>query len=227
MGFSIDVTSDDGYIVLGTAFYPVGGGAWLMKLDGNGNIKWKRLFGGFGVSGESVQQTSDGGYVIATDGMSVIKTDSRGKIEWTYTPSRECWTWGDRVIQETSDGGFVVVGTTYNETTAALVYLIKLDRNGEEEWSRLYGGLIGGNGHSVYPTSDGGFVIAGRYLAGEDGSEGRSVWLIKVDENGNIEWSKNFGKTLSENSFCVQQTSDGGYHRRWNRERHTWCWLAY
>ncbi|HDM67270.1 MAG TPA: hypothetical protein ENG62_02655, partial [Thermoplasmatales archaeon] len=126
MGFSVDTTSDGGYIVVGTAYYPIDGGIWLMKLDSYGGVEWKKVFGGYGVTGRYVEVTSDGGYVIATEDMSVIKTDSRGNIEWIYTPSIEGWTWGDRLVQETDDG-FVVVGTTHNESGFVAAWLVKID----------------------------------------------------------------------------------------------------
>ena len=213
IGFSVDITSDGGYIVLGTAYYSRNGGVWLMKLDGYGNVEWKKIFGGCGAAGESVQQTSDGGYVIATDGMSVIKTDSRGKIEWTYTPSRECWTWGDRVIQETSDGGYVIVGTLeYEDSVNCDVYLIKLDSNGNMVWNKTFGGKRRDFGDSIYPTSDGGFIITGgTYSFSPIPDLYTSLWLIKIDDEGNELWNKTFGSGFSLTGYSVQQTSDGGY----------------
>ncbi len=211
MGFSVDTTSDGGYIVVGTAYYSRNGGVWLMKLDSYGNVEWKKIFGGYGVTGMGVKATSDGGYVVATDGMSVIKTDDRGNIEWTYIPSRDCWTWGDRVIQETSDGGFVIVGTLeYEDSSNCDVYLIRLNSMGVEVWNKTFGGGHRDFGDSIYPTSDGGFIITGGTYSFSPSE--MSLWIIKTDSNGNEIWNKTFGDDSSTRGFSIQQTSgDGGY----------------
>jgi len=212
VGFSVDTTSDGGYIVVGTAYYSRNGGVWLMKLDCYGNVEWRRIFGGFGVTGMYVEQTSDGGYVIATADMRVIKTDSRGNIEWSYIPSVECWCWGDRLVQETSDGGFIVVGTLeYEDSVDCDVYLVKLDSSGNMVWNKIFGGLDRDVGGSVYPTSDGGFIIAGgTYSFSSNPGYDMSLWVIKTDGCGNMIWNRTYGEGSSR-GFSLQVASGGGY----------------
>ena len=65
---SIQQTSDGGYIVAGeTMSFGAGGSdAWVLKLDGNGNVQWQKTYGGTGNDyANSIQQTSDGGYIVA------------------------------------------------------------------------------------------------------------------------------------------------------------------
>ena len=64
-GYSIQQTTDNGYIIVGTS---------LIKTDSNGNIEWINE----NIGGRSCQQTSDGGYIITGGGISLIKTDEYG-----------------------------------------------------------------------------------------------------------------------------------------------------
>ena len=111
--------------------------------------------------------------------------------------------WGN-AIQQTIDGGFIVTG--YSEISNNRdVSLIKIDINGIEEWSGLYGGFELDYGNSVDQTADGGYIIAGRYTYNMPNSE---IYLIKTDANGVEQWNQTFTDGVG---FSVQQTIDGGY----------------
>jgi hypothetical protein len=60
----------------------------------------------------SVQQTSDGGYIVAGEiggDVLLIKTDANGNIIWTKTYGGTGWDEASS-IQQTSDGGYIVAG---------------------------------------------------------------------------------------------------------------------
>lgn len=124
-GYSVQQTSDGGYIVVGETWYP-GTPAWeidvyLIKTDANGDTLWTRLYDRIERTdvGRSVQQTADGGYIVAgytslisvNYDMYLIKTDSNGDTLWTQTyggPERdEAWD-----VQQTEDGGYIITGRT-------------------------------------------------------------------------------------------------------------------
>jgi hypothetical protein len=129
--------------------------------------------------------------------------------EWSQTFGGSDYEWGNSVA-ETSDGGYIIAGTTYSYGAGnGDVWLIKTDANGDEEWSRTFGGSAVEYGESVAQTSDGGYIVTGSTQSYAVGSA--DVWLIKTDADGNQEWNQTFGGLNEEHAYSVAQTSDGGY----------------
>jgi hypothetical protein len=218
-GYSVQQTSDGGYIIVGWTLGAGGADVYLIKVDANGNMQWSRTFGGAGLDGGfSVQQTSDGGYIIVggttsygAGGLDVylIKVDANGNMQWNKTFGGARDDLG-RSVQQTRDGGYIIVGYTTSYGYGVFdVYLIKVDANGNMQWSKTFGGSGDDEGYSVQQTSDGGYIIVGYTTS--YGAGGLDVYLIKVDANGNMQWSKTFGGSARDEGYSVQQTSDGGY----------------
>jgi len=192
-GYSVQQTIDGGYIIVGST-YSFGAGSadvYLIKTDPKGNTKWTKTFGGTNDDrGHSVQQTSDGGYIIVgytsfEQGdyydVYLIKTDQYGNTNWTKTFGGT----GDDMgysVQQTSDSGYIVVGTTSSFNDEANVFLTKVGTYGEIIWTKTFGGTGIDEGHSVQQTSDGGYIIAGSTTS--FGAGGPDVYLIKVDPEG-------------------------------------------
>ncbi len=221
---SIQQTSDDGYILAGgTESYGAGYvNAWLIKTDTNGNQQWNKTFGGTNIDdGDealSVRQTLDGGYILAgvnysegagNDDAWLIKTDINGNELWSTKLGGTDYDEAQSV-QQTLDGGYILAGYTYSYGTFDTdAWLIKTDTNGNQQWSKTFGGTGNDEALSVQQTLDGGYILAG----GTDsyGAGAFDAWLIKTDTNGNQQWNKTFGGTDNDEAWSVQQSSDDGY----------------
>ncbi len=118
----------------------------------------------------SIQQTSDGGYIVAgyTESFGagdfdawVIKLDAKGNVQWqkTYGGKDDDEAYS---IQQTSDGGYIVAGYTYPLCASDWdAWVIKLDARGNVQWQKTYGGKDDDEAYSIQQTSDGGYIVAG------------------------------------------------------------------
>ncbi|MCL0059230.1 hypothetical protein M1O20_01760 [Dehalococcoidia bacterium] len=189
-GWSVRETLDGGFIITGTLYRggPRYGDLWLIRTDEHGDKEWCRTFDrGGGETGHSVQQTRDGGFIIAAQvyppfiGRSdlwLIKTDQEGNKEW----SRSFGGGGSEglpSVQQTRDGGFIIVASTESFGAGKSdLWLIKTDQEGDKEWSRTFGGREREGGSSVQQTACGGFIIAG--TTNSFGAGKSDFWLIKL-----------------------------------------------
>jgi hypothetical protein len=208
---------DGGYIFLGINTIEEKP-AVLVKTDVNGNLQWRKKFGGIhDYSVGLVQNTSDGGYILA--GMKVsdvilIKTDSNGSEQWSKTFGVDGVITPSSVL-ETPDGGYILTGDILwdehdNIRRMDNVLLLKTDSNGIEEWNRTFGGSDYSRIYSVHNTLDGGYILAGQTVV-RYGTGSEDAWLLKTDANGNEQWNKTFGLDGFDSVYSVVQTSDGGY----------------
>lgn len=223
VGHAVQQTSDGGYIIAGysRSYGSMSGrNVWLIKADTSGNEEWNNAFGGNDdEEAYSVQQTADGGYIIAgytksfgggLNDVILIKTDSSGNSEWIKTFGGAQDDEG-YCVRQTSDGGYIVAGVTSSYGAGSRdVWLIKTDHSGDQEWARTFGGFSSDGAWSAQQTSDGGYIITGWTYSNGPGILG-NAWVIKTDTSGIEEWNQVFGGDDVDRGYSVQQTTDGGY----------------
>jgi len=226
------VTSNDGNVTGNHGIDDV----WVIKLDSLGNLLWQKCFGGSnGDYASSIQQTADGGYIVAGMTQSndgdvsgnhggqdswIFKIDSLGNIIW-----QKCLGGTNNeqagLIQQTTNGGYIMTGVT-NSNDGNITgnhgsgdsWVVKLDPLGNIIWQKCFGGSLNDATNSIQQLNDGGYIIAGNTSSNDgnvSGNHGGSdSWIFKIDSLGNIIWQKCFGGTNDE-STSAQQTADDGF----------------
>jgi uncharacterized delta-60 repeat protein len=218
---SVQQTADGGYIVAGYT-HSFGAGYsdfFLVKTNSQGDTLWTRTYGGSDYDNAySVQQTADGGYIVAgfTDSFGagrsdvyLVKTNSQGDTLWTrtYGGSASDGAWSGR---QTPDGGYIVAGTTYSFGAGNYdLYVVKTNSQGDTLWTRTYGGGSGDEALSVQRTADGGYIVAG--YTESFGAGLYDFYLVKTDSLGDTLWTRTYGGSSWEYAYSVQQTTDSGY----------------
>lgn len=245
---SVKQTTDGGFVVAGYSSSNNGditgnhGSAtdyWILKLDSSGNLQWQKALGGS--SNErafEIQQTSDGGYVIAGDTNSsnsgdvssvglgardlwIIKLGDTGNIIWDkrFGGSAEDYAYS---VAQTSEGGYIVSGTTTSNNGNIIFnngqgdfWILKLDSSGNLQWQKALGSVTYDQSYSVRQTQDGNYVATG-YLSSNTGTaEGEPLastqfWVVKLDTSGNLLWHKSYGGNGNEVAYSIIPTVDGG-----------------
>ncbi|MCH7769538.1 MAG: T9SS type A sorting domain-containing protein [Bacteroidetes bacterium] len=218
--YSLQQTTDGGFII-GAHVNSFGAGqhdVYLIKINNNGDTLWTKTFGGVGEDRfREIHQTADGGFILVSETLSfgagnsdvyLIKTDSIGNLLWTKTYGGGSSDYGYSVRQ-TSDGGYIIAGYTRSFGAAGTdVYIIKTDSSGNLDWAKTYGGSSNDYGYSIRQTTDGGYIVAG--YTESFGVVG-DVYLIRIDANGDLMWSKTFGGSQTDHGWSVRQTVDGGF----------------
>ncbi|MBI4595646.1 MAG: hypothetical protein HY730_04615 [Candidatus Tectomicrobia bacterium] len=220
---SIQVTNDGGYTLAGVT-WSFGAGwddAWVIKLNGDGNIQWQKTYGGDSSDHtNSIRPTTDGGYIVggtsSASGFSdiwLVKLDGDGNIQWqkTYNNTNHDVTYS---IEDTIDGGYIAAGLSWPFGGGkGEAWVMKLDESGNILWQKSYGSAEGAADfyyvYSLQQTTDGGFLMAGGTHA--RGASNNDIWITKLDGSGDIQWQKSYGGHDLNGSSSVQLTTDGGY----------------
>jgi hypothetical protein len=249
MAAGIQQTSDGGYIVSGNSSSNNGDVTgnhgstdyWILKLDGLGVIQWQKSYGGTNPDvAAGIQQTADGGYIVA--GMTgsnngdvtgyhlnndywVVKLNSIGVIQWEKAFGGTSSD-GASSVRQTSDGGYIIAGQSVSNNGDVTgnhggtgvrgdFWVVKTNSVGVIQWEKSFGGTGNDYANSVSQTLDGGYIVAGTALSNDDDVAGQhgsgDIWIIKLDPNGALQWQKCIGGTGGEDGNSVQQTTDGGF----------------
>ncbi len=221
IAYSLIQTEDRGYAIAGSAGLRVWGetNCWVIKLDAKGNIEWDSNFGGTGWDEiYSIIQTKDGSFITTgcvwskgagRGDVRVAKLNKRGNLVWdkTFGGSENDET---HSIIQTDDGGCAIAGFTASEDTGDRnVWVIKLDKEGNQIWDKTIGGASEDWANSIVQTEDEGYMVAG--WTKSIGAGKTDVWIVKLDKRGNLVWDKTFGGSENDEAHSIIQTDDGGY----------------
>jgi hypothetical protein len=188
---SVIQTTDGGYMVAGYAT-SVGAGnhdVWLIKLNASGDSLWSRTFGGIWSDyAYDIEQTTDGGYIVAGAASSlgsgtmdvwIIKTNANGDSLWSRSFGGGGVNDYGECVKQTADGGYIIAGYTDSFSSSIDLYLIRLNASGNTIWTQTYGGGDNDQGYSVQQIADGGYIVAGQTMS--YGAGNMDYWLIRLE----------------------------------------------
>jgi len=245
VGYSIRQTTDGGYIVAGysnsndseVSGNHGGRDYWIVKINDTGAIQWQKSLGGsMDDKAYSLQQTTDGGYIVAGESQSndgdvsgnhgadnywVVKLNDTGAILWQKCLGGStidvAWS-----IQQTIDGGYIVAGQVGSDDIEVSgnhggfdYWVVKLNDTGAVLWQKCLGGSLSDVAYAIQQTTDGGYIVAGGVVSNDSEVSGNhgdeDYWVVKLNDTGAILWQKCLGGSLDDAASSIQQTSDGGY----------------
>jgi hypothetical protein len=205
---------------------------WVLQLDLEGN----KLF-------EAMPKSSSGqdeelwdveinhkGELLAVGKQTVDKTDRAWAVQIGHGKIVSDYLLGNALIGEAksltaaTDGNFVVIGNTSpkNRTHFEDIWVMKVDHTGNDQWGGAR--YLGDNGFQkagdITPSAlDGGFAIVGTTNSKSEGMT--DMWLVKMDEQGEIAWNTTYGGHAADVGNSVVELSGGGYALF----GHTWSYM--
>ena len=250
-GQTISRTSDGGLLISGgtSSASTKGIDVYLMKLDQDGNELWFKTFGGPLDEMAAAQQMADGSYMLAGnivdpndfvadpgaagyggfEGRSNIylaKLDATGNELWSHAFGGEKNVLITGGVQTPDGGGLLLATILYFPESGDDVWLLKVDENGNEVWSRTWEeGSIGAR--DLVQTADGNYLITGSYSPSDGTDSNEDFLFIKIDPEGNELWTSTFGDPdMIDYGMVLAETIDGGYVAAGERVEDLYTWNA-
>lgn len=136
----------------------------------------------------------------------IVKLDGKGDVEWQKTIGGRH---ADelRSIEQTKDGGYILGGTSNSPESGSKTekcygindyWVVKLDKDGEIEWQKVYGGEGDDQLYAIHQTFDGNYILGGNSGSGTSGNKnasnqnGTDFWLLKIGGSGEIIWQETY-----------------------------------
>ncbi len=156
----------------------------------------------------------------------VVKLDQSGQIQWSRIIESVNYGSVLKSVIESSDGNFIVVGSSNSLNFSSILrsnaLAMKLSKSGDIIWQKVYGGSSSDQFTSIVENKfeGGGFLLSGIASSKDGDVKGRhpsvsedsaDVWIVKITNNGDIEWQKCLGGSKGENEGAIIQMQDGGY----------------
>ena len=208
---------------------------WCHKLDSSGNVVWSRYFGGSNNDRSySVLETNDNHFLLvgSSESTDFDITNSKGSYDfWAVKVSNSgdlIWqkSYGGSGIEiaydavKTNDGNYIIVGDTRSSDGdvstlkgSADFWVIKInDTDGSLLWERTYGGTDFESARAIIKTQSGDYAITGSSKSDTVDltlNYGQNdVWVIKINDSGNLLWEKNFGGSQLDFSYGIVESTN-------------------
>jgi len=221
----LDVTGNHGLIDV-----------WVVKLDATGNLLWQSALGGSEYEGaHSIKETSDGGFILVGYSTSIdgqvtnnhgandiwlVKLDGQGNLLWQRSLGGSYEDIGMSIVELSSTDIVVAAmsssldGDVTGNHGFADFWIIKLDATGNIIWENSFGGSLTDRPYCIIEVNNGDLVITGSTKSNDGDVSGNhgdhDVWLIKIDDSGNLIWQKTFGGSDQDVGISIDGTADGG-----------------
>lgn len=252
-GQSVVATLDGGYAILGYT-QSINGDItdknedsfdyWLLKFNKTNQLLWSKTYGGtLDDRGNDIVATQDGGFAITGYGSSsdqditinngnqdfwISKLDADGNLLWEksfgYNGSDRAYS-----IIQTQDQGYLISGVLdvtasagegnsksyYSRHAGGDYWAIKLDSNGNQEWTKYFGGNLSDDPYGITQASDGSFILVGASdsedvdITNNKGSY--DYWVVSISNSGVLLWEKNFGGSEIDEARGIVNTTDGNF----------------
>lgn len=212
------------YIMFGftTQFGSGGQDAFFKIITSTGANNASRYFGGNGTDAayDGFLSISAGIHIVGStnsngagglDGM-IFKTSPIGPA-YTVNWQRTIGSTGDEefyAVKEVSTGGVIVAGYTTGFSAAGEdIFICRVDASGNVTWARRIGGAGNERARGIWPTSDGGFIVAG--YTNSFGFGGEDGFLIKLASDGSTQWAKVYGGSSNDrfNAMAIRPSGFG------------------
>ena len=162
---------------------------WVIRTDSKGLLLWQKSFGFLGHDhAYSITSTSDGG-LFFNGFLDVTASDGQGQD-------------GKRNYLTKKHG----VGEFWCH---------KLDRNGNLQWRRYFGGTSNDRSYDAIETNKGDFILTGSSESQDidisNPKGGYDIWVVKIDASGALLWETSIGGSGYDNGNAIIETQNGNF----------------
>ncbi len=213
---TITPTADGNFLVGGQTYARGAGGwswdIWLLKINPAGDTLWTKTYGDTGSEFlAAIIPAADGYFLLANndyanEGSQLVKINLTGDTQWTKRFRGTC-----REIIPAADGNFLIAGFVYPPNMQdADTWVVKIKPNGDTLWTKFFGGMKDDKIQHILPADNGNFLM--EVLTAHFGESEKTIWLLKIDSNGDTLWTKTLTSKGSDEDFCsIVSAADGNF----------------
>ncbi|WP_052291833.1 PEGA domain-containing protein [Thermococcus gammatolerans] len=190
---------------------------WVLRLDGEGDVKWQKTYGGRIYDDAHAVAVAPNGDIIvlgSTESFGapyhsdvwILRLDANGNVKWQKTYGGSDYDWA-YAVAIAPNGDIIAAGGTERFAAGIVdVWILRLDENGNVKWQKTYGGNSYDKATAVAVVENEDIIVAGYYGATDFQGAGADVWILRLDENGNVKWQTTYGGHYRDNAYAIAVT---------------------